>query len=255
MHAVALDAAEREMANLTRVLSEQTARAAQGADLILLGTQSRLQEGEKDGSLMDPKAIHSLLRARIDGVPQVRQLSMLTAEGELAHTSSAFPAPPMSTGDRDYFRAHVDGPVDALYLGEPMLDPLDGKRSFQMSRRLASSDGDFRGVIAASVDLAYFQELYRSIRLPPGSVIVLFRTDGVPLVGELDVRERIDNAFVNLAIFGSAGAEPPPTESGRIVVAADGTPQIGAYRKSAGFRPALEWLTESFTHAPASSAA
>lgn len=117
MRAMALDDAEREMANLTRVLSEQTARAVQGVDLILRGTQARLQDGEKTGSLMEPKAIHTLLRARIDGVPQVRQLFVLSAHGEVAHASSGFPAPRISAGDREYFSAHMYSSDDALYIG------------------------------------------------------------------------------------------------------------------------------------------
>lgn len=104
-----------------------------------------------------------------------------------------------------------------------------------MSRRLVSAGGDFRGVISASVDLAYFQEIYRSIKLQPGSAIALFRRDGVLLVSEPDWRETIDNVFGDVAIFRSPRSETGRAASGHVAAAADGTPHIGAYSEIGGF--------------------
>ena len=82
-------------------------------------------------------------------------------------------------GDREHFRAHVDGKADELHIGKPVMGRASGKLSIQLSRRLRQPDGGFGGVIVASIDPAFVEQFYHSINLGSRSGINLRGLDGV----------------------------------------------------------------------------
>ncbi|MGZ3159027.1 MAG: bifunctional diguanylate cyclase/phosphodiesterase, partial [Burkholderiaceae bacterium] len=54
--------------------------------------------------------------------------------------------------DQDFFRIHIENPNHStLYIGGPMVGPASGKRVFLVSRRVSGMDGQFLGVVVASV--------------------------------------------------------------------------------------------------------
>lgn len=207
LRAQALERAERETANLVRLLSEQTARAVHAVDATLLGTADRLRTNRTTGFLMDTRAIHTLLRARIDGMPQVRSLSVFGPEGMLLRTSLAYPTPEMSAADRDYFAVHRADAERGLFIDRPFRSRLDGKWVVMTSRRLDGLGADFDGVIAAALDPAYFEELYRAIELGEGGVICLFERDGTLLASWPRKEASVGQSFADSLIFRALGAE------------------------------------------------
>ncbi len=207
LRAQALERAEREAINLARLLSEQTTRAVQGVDATLRGTADRLRAGRITGYLMDPRDTYTLFRARIDGMPQMRSLSVLGPDGTLQRTSFAYPAPEMSAADRDYFKVHRDDAERGLFIDRPFRSRLDGKWVVMASRRLDGLGADFDGVIAAALDPAYFEELYRAIQLGEGGAISLFQRDGILLAGWPRREEAIGQTFADSPLFRALGAE------------------------------------------------
>jgi len=55
------------------------------------------------------------------------------------------PAPPPSFGILQ------NDPSDAIHVGMPFTDRRDGDRTFALSRRLATADGQFAGIVLARV--------------------------------------------------------------------------------------------------------
>lgn len=170
--------AEREVANLGRILAEQTARAVQGVGLILRGTEYRLREGRASGTLMDGWSIHNLLYARITGVPQVHVLSQIDADGVHRHSSAEFPARPIALADREYFTLQRESAADHLQISKPVRSRLDGKWLLPMTCKIKGSGDQFAGVVLAGISPPYFEELYRSIVLGEGSEVSLLLRDG-----------------------------------------------------------------------------
>ena len=91
--------------------------------------------------------------------------------------------------DRAYFTTHRDGGAGGRFVSEPFQGRASGYWEFAVSERIAGSDGRFAGVLAAKMDLAYFDRLYRSLDIGGGGFIGLITTSGtlitrVPWLGE-----------------------------------------------------------------------
>ena len=84
--------------------------------------------------------------------------------------------------DRDYFKAQADGDA-GTYVSDvhPSKMQAAGADLFDVSRRLPSADGSFRGVIAIAVRPRYFDDFYSMIEQSPGNFYALARSDGVLL--------------------------------------------------------------------------
>lgn len=198
---------EREIDNLSLALAEQTARAVQSVDLILRSTQERLHEGNASGFLIDEAAVHTLLRARIDGVPYVRAVSVIGADGLLQRSSRALPVPTLSLAERDFFLVHRDHADRGLYIDKPAYDRLAEARTIQLSRRFTGANGAFEGVITAAVDPAYFEELYRSLSLGAGSSVSLFLRDGTLVARSPHVDGAVADTLVEGTLFRTLNAQ------------------------------------------------
>ncbi len=216
----ALKGAERELVNLAHLLTEQTTRAVQAMDASLRGTADRLRADRSSGFLMDMRAIHTLLRARIDGMPQVSALSVLDADGILRRTSFAYPTPEMSAADRAYFTVHRDDAERGLFIDRPFRSRLDGKWVVMASRRLDGLGAAFDGVIAAALQPAYFEGLYRSIQLGEGGAISLFRRDGILLASWPPREAEIGRSFADTPVFLALGRQTESAPPRAVAVAA-----------------------------------
>ena len=173
-----LTMAERQHDNVAGALAEQAARALQATDLILQQA-ARLDPGT-DAAAAAGAGVPDLLRRHMSGVPQVRNLFLFDAARGL-HLSSA-PAGSATTdlSDRSYYRAQRDDPDLGLFVSEPFISRVTGEPTFVLSRRLPGPG--FRGIVGASVDVAYMRRFYRALDLGHGSIIELLRQDGTTLV-------------------------------------------------------------------------
>lgn len=204
----AVEGAQREVQNLSALFLEQTERAMQSVELQLRGTRDRIKDGRRSGYLMQTRDLHTLFRARIDGVPQIRSLFMADREGKLTVTSLEFPAPDVGVADREYFTFHRDNATPDFFLGEPTRSRLDGEWSFQMSIGMTTTDDrKFDGIISASLSPAYFEDLYKTIALGPGSEISLYLRDGTLLARYPGNPEDMGKSFISNPVFKALGAQ------------------------------------------------
>jgi len=81
--------------------------------------------------------------------------------------------------DRQYFRVHVEADTGMLYIGDPVVGRVTGKRTFHVSRRLNKPDGSFAGVVIIGVDPSSWANFYRELKLGDDSVITLVGRDGI----------------------------------------------------------------------------
>ncbi|MDK9715155.1 MAG: PAS domain S-box protein [Sulfuritalea sp.] len=170
--------AEGETISLSHIIAEQTARSLQGVDLALDIALDKFAQARRLGIASDEFAIHSMLMSRIEGMPQIRSMFIVNADGKIESSALSHPAPKYSLKDRDYFMAHRDRPDLDLYVSSPALNRVDGKRTFFFSRRIRSPKGEFAGVVVASLDIAYVESLYDSIKLDSVGPIALHLDDG-----------------------------------------------------------------------------
>lgn len=77
------------------------------------------------------------------------QIAVIDAQGWLVYSNLGLPKEPLFLGEREHFRAHVDG-GDRLVISKPVEGKRSGKWSIQITRPLLSEKG-FMGVLVLSV--------------------------------------------------------------------------------------------------------
>ena len=171
--------AERSYGNLATLLADQTARSLESIEVIL---QQAAADISADG-LGDPQARARQLRDRIAGFPRIRDIIVLDRRGHVVLRTQPQPTPYNDFSDREYFRRQRDEPHAGTVVTEPFVSRISGKWSFALSERLNDGNGSFVGVVAAVVDVEYFERLFGSVDMAGSGFVFLFTESGVPMVG------------------------------------------------------------------------
>jgi len=105
------------------------------------------------------------------------QLSLIGADGRFQGSNldpDGSKSGHVDLSDREHVRAHLApqalpnaAPLSTsgLLIGKPVLGKVSKKWTIQLSRRIAAADGRLLGVVVASLDAAYFEDLYRGVAL------------------------------------------------------------------------------------------
>ncbi len=179
----ALRAEERQNTNLARALEEQTVRVLATTDQATM----RVRDTVAAGGMPD------LVRfANETGLaPAILvQLSLVDANGRFIGSNldpDGSKTGPVDLTSREHVRAHLAPatlPVvdrlpqpDALFIGKPVLGKVSKRWTIQTSRRIVSREGALLGVVVASLDPAYFEDVYRRVQLGAGGGVTLIGSD------------------------------------------------------------------------------
>src|SRR5215831_14244191 len=183
----------RDFSNLTALLTEQTARSLESVNLLLEATTSDMRAT----GIGELEAREARLRDRLSGIPQVRSLLLLDADGRLLVDTTGQIPPGLDMSDRTYFTAHRDGSA-GRFVSEPFEGRASGHWEFAVSERIPGRSGRFDGVLAAKMDVTYFDRLYRSLDIGGGGFVGLITMGGMV----------ITRAPFPRAAFAAADADP-----------------------------------------------
>ncbi|HYD57084.1 MAG TPA: ATP-binding protein [Burkholderiales bacterium] len=164
-------AARRDFNNLTRLLAEQTAASLEAADLVLRNV-TRHGNAARIASLLPREG-------EDEGMPQMAAFLLADRDGRVLRRSSDTLSIDGPVARLDFFRAHVNGAPDRLYIGRPYQGGASGTSwRFILSRRITEPGGTFAGVMAAVIELDRFDRLYRTIDVGDGGFMTLLSMDG-----------------------------------------------------------------------------
>jgi len=184
-HAETLAHTRGEMARLSVVLAEQTARSIQAIDLILQETQAKILAASDDPAqliaAMQTQSVHEFVAQRVKTLPQARAVGIIGPDGRLVNGSRFWPTPPVDLSDRDYFTHFHDSSERSLFISLPARDRVSDKWTFFLARRLNGPHGEFAGVILGMVDAQYLEDFYRAISTSEGDAVTLLHRDGTLL--------------------------------------------------------------------------
>jgi two-component sensor histidine kinase len=178
-------------------------------------------------------ADHAELKRLTDRYAYVEALWLTDQDGWPRVTSRQFPAPRVNSGDREYFITLRDRRTGPL-LSRLLTSRVTGRSNIVLARRLEDTDGAFRGMAQAVLPPAYFLDFYRSLALPRGTEVTLFRDDRAVVVRYPAVPDE-------LAVKLDKWTAPPfgwgEAESGtdRAVSAADGVERVESWRRVGRF--------------------
>ena len=128
-------------------------------------------------------ANQDLLQARLKqiaaGSPQIKAFWVYGRNGHALINSLGLRMPEADFSDRDFFKVHVERDVGTV-IGEVLTPrpPYNGAPYFSVSRRRTLTNGNFAGVIQASVLPSYFEQFYAKIAQGNGSYFAMIRDDG-----------------------------------------------------------------------------
>lgn len=170
-----LEQARQDATRLSAVLEENTARSFEKVGVALEGLAGWL--GRADYPRHDA-GVRELMKRQLQFLPTVRALFVIGPDGRIQHDTDFPKTPDISLADRPYFRQYLEDPSQQSALS-PALQSRSGTGWFVAStRRIASADGGFRGVVVGAVQLDSMPQLFRKLQLAPGQVMSLLQPDG-----------------------------------------------------------------------------
>ncbi|WP_114974128.1 EAL domain-containing protein [Rhodoferax ferrireducens] len=215
--------AESDLVNLGRLSQEHAERTFFSADQTL---RMVLGQYHEHGGQIDLKGMteQGVFDPRI-----LLQVGVIDAQGLLAQSNLPFSGR-VDLSDREHFKAHVAPGSNALFISRPVLGRASGKWSIQLSRRITRKNGEFGGVVVASLDPAYFTHFFAELSLGHEGVSALYGLSGSLLARKTPSVETFEgNAASSPVFLRAAQGEENGTLTSRSVV--DGIERTYHFRK------------------------
>jgi signal transduction histidine kinase len=206
-HDDALRAETRQNANLAAALSEQTARVLASADQATQRLRDLVQAGEPHPDLIR-------LAGETGLAPRILvQLSLVGPNGQFLGSNldpDGRRTGPLDLSEREHVRVHLSpgalAPAgNGLYISKPLLGRVSKRWTIQLSRRINGPDGPGSqplGVVVASLDPVYFEDVYRAVNLGQHGTVTLLGRD-------LTVRARVAGGQ-SVGMGTELSAQSPP---------------------------------------------
>ena len=157
-----------------RVVDENLIRQLEGAEKALAGIGDDLRHLDM---AVDASALNAKLSLLTGAMPGISAMLVLDASGTIV-ASSRDALIGKNFKQREYFDAPRRGTDPAmLYLSPPFTTTL-GTYVIVVSRAITNSDGQFVGVVTATLDPDYFNVILRSVRYAPDMRTTLVHSDG-----------------------------------------------------------------------------
>jgi diguanylate cyclase (GGDEF)-like protein/PAS domain S-box-containing protein len=180
-----------------RVIAENMEYQLASANQALLSTRSELVQPGR--TVADWRHVTSHLMALNSAMPGIRTLSVLDAKGRVVASSRA-ELVNTDFSQRAYFQAALQHPaIDTLYVSPPFKTTL-GVFALNLSRMIPGPNGEFAGIVTATVNPEFFKTTLASVLYAPDMWDAIAHGDGQLF---LMVPERTALHGINLARPGS----------------------------------------------------
>jgi signal transduction histidine kinase len=175
----------RQNTNLTRALQEQTVRVLATADQATLRMRDLVLSGEFNAADFKQLANETGL------VPEIlTQLSLIGPDGRLVGSNldpTGEKSGHVNLSEREHFKVHTSPDevpeavkqlrANGLFVGKPVLGKVSNKWTVQLSRKIERADGTLLGVIVASLNPSYFEQVYQGVDLGENGGVTLIGDD------------------------------------------------------------------------------
>jgi len=134
-----------------------------------------------DINKISPELRQVVLFDRAATAKDLGSILVLNAGGDVTLDSRTLTPRRANFADRDFFRVHKASSDVGLFISAPWVTS-EGEYLISLSRRISNDDGSFAGVVAGSMRLSYFHNLFRKLSFGTGDSLTLFSTDGEMLM-------------------------------------------------------------------------
>lgn len=190
-----LENAKINSRNITKVLEEQISGSFQKIDLTLLYLQDYFS---KEADLTSEKSViyNQLLLTHKNRLSEVLSIKVVDQNGEYIGDDLGFLSN-ATLSDREYFQYAKNTAKNELIISKPVISKSVHVWIVVLSRPILSKDGQFRGLIIATVPLSYFNGMFSALEISQGGVAVLYGFDHF-VYGRVPVSEKYLGKSVNL---------------------------------------------------------
>jgi len=169
--------AHNNLVGLATSISLDQKRAFAGLEQIFFGLENYMASHENDRHV-DPPEIRRIIDDLIIQNDYLTALLIIDADGQVLHWNNNFQKP--NLGQRHYFHYHQNNQTNRLFFSGPQQSLVNpGQRIFGVSRAVRNNDQSLSLVIAAIIDLAFFDRQYQAILDVPGTTLTISSTDGL----------------------------------------------------------------------------
>jgi two-component system, NtrC family, sensor kinase len=221
-----LHQAELALRTNVRILAEHAVNAFQA--LVLIGDVAGEHiQGRTWSEVSETPSVHEFLAELIKDNPRISALWLADTEGVVRNSSVAFPAPPVSIADRDYFNAIKDESIEA-FVGGIVRENINQEGVFNVARRRRSEPGRFEGVVVVAARPSTLTAFWGAVANDGGEGI-LVRRDGKVLTTTSSADASGTSAQPDDRLLRAIRVG---TEAGSYrLVSADGRESLFAYRQ------------------------
>jgi diguanylate cyclase (GGDEF)-like protein len=171
----ALDAA----ANLVATIANDISRNIELYDLSLQAVVDGLKL--PDINKIDPELRRLVLFDRAATAKDLGAILVIDNAGDVVVDSRSGEPVAVNHLERDFFQVHQQRADAGLYISRPWISP-QGRYLVSLSRRISSPDGTFAGVVAGTMRLSYFHDLFRKVKFGADDSLTLLRANGTVLM-------------------------------------------------------------------------
>src|SRR5579883_2795295 len=232
----ALDHAILSSDNVASALEEDIKRNIETYDLSLQAAADGMQLANI--SSLPPELRKLVLFDRATTARHLGAVFVLDAAGRLVIDSQSF-TPQIGSrqlvpegadfSDQEYFQVHRDHRDLGLYVSRPFKRRVTEDWAIALSRRITRPDGSFAGVVAGTIELRYFRQLFDGIDLGANGSVALLYNDKTLVMRKPYVEEAIGRDLGRGGLF----QRRPEAERGtfELVSSIDGIKRIFVFRK------------------------
>lgn len=168
---------ERELTNLSLLVSEHVARALGTIDLVL----SQIDERTRAVRLAEAPErlrLHLALSDIDRALAYVAAIAVFDSEGRLVVSSTEYPATGPRVTDSDAFVTLRKNPARSPHLDVIAGSDGEWQQGVTLSSALVRPVNGFSGMVMVTLDMRYFAEFFASIDLGPNTAVSMLRSDG-----------------------------------------------------------------------------
>ena len=199
LRAATIAETDRQLTRLNMVFAEQTGRAVETVDFVLNTAIEILQTARRIPP-SDTPALEARLGRRANGIRQLTAVALTDPSGKVILSSKREATENLGEPARRALAFHAARPEAGLCITEPLRLP-DRTWAVLLTRRLTNTEGGFDGIAIAVLNLAYFQDFFRSVDLDDKGAIVLHHRDGTVLTRYPVADAAVGTSFADLPPF------------------------------------------------------
>lgn len=227
-HQAEMAHADELVISVSKAVEQQISGSVRGIDNLLSAAAASI-----DPDLWPHRPQAGELASRLAAFPEVLYIGVVDSAGRL----SAATIPGYQTegeqidvGNRAYFTEQRKNHREhRLYIGEPEIGQGSGARIIYMSRPISGPRDEFRGIVLAAVDSAYYARFLESVLIEKEGATAVIHANGVMLARAPDHIEKFGKWIGDSLLF-TRDIPERPSGVGHFVARTDGNDKILGYR-------------------------